>query len=403
MSYYQSIVLSISKRFGVILLVLLISNQYALSQFIYYEDSDSTDWSLIYQMAESARELRDSLQGLGYTAETFTIHPVAGKKWMAIDGRLDVFEWRNDYWQNLYNGTYHGYNYNSEIFTYNGKLFSYRGYGFWREHGEIIEFLPEKGGWEIIPESKALPFGIGYLIDSTFFIHAENCFEVQLIQQKVTPVSCQYSIHNKVPHGREYNFEDYILITSILEDGSQYPLIEKASGVVYLSRRQPFKELRDLRRLNSLIHIKGNQMTILFPDSSTVSYEVKDELQYYTQESNVTKERWTWYWWAAFALIIFFFAAAIIRFFRMPKVQSEVDHFNAFKDYSGRLIDSDELDKILGIDEIIVYETRKYKRASLIHELNGLSQSQFGQELILREKNPKDRRFYLYRIQSVAN
>ncbi|MBK7345350.1 MAG: hypothetical protein IPJ06_20975 [Saprospiraceae bacterium] len=143
-----------------------------------------------------------------------------------------------------------------------------------------------------------------------------------MIQQKVTPVSCQYSIHDEVPHGREYNFEDFILIASILEDGSQYPLIEKGSGVVYLSRRQPFKELRDLRRLNSLIHIKGNQMTILFPDSSTVSYEVEDELQYYTQESNVTKERRTWYWWAAIALQnLFFFCMGFGTIFEGQKVQ----------------------------------------------------------------------------------
>ncbi|MBK7344276.1 MAG: hypothetical protein IPJ06_15000 [Saprospiraceae bacterium] len=241
---YQSIVLSIGKRLGVILLVLLISNQYALSQFIYYDDSDSTDWGIIDQMVESARQMRDSLQDLGYTAETFTIHSVAGKKWMSIDGRLDVLEWRDNHWYNLYKGTYHGYNYNSEIFTFNGKLFAFRGYGFWREHGEVIEFLPAKGEWEIIPESKVLPFGIGYLMDSTYLIHADNCYEVSLIQQKVTPVSCQYSIHDEVPHGREYNFEDFILIASILEDGSHYPLIDKSSGFVYLSRRQPFKDLR---------------------------------------------------------------------------------------------------------------------------------------------------------------
>lgn len=115
------------------------------------------------------------------------------------------------------------------------------------------------------------------------------------------------------------NFEDFILIASILEDGSQYPLIEKGSGVVYLSRRQPFKELRDLKRLNSLIHIKGNQMTILFLTHPLD--EVEDELQYYTQESNVTKERRTWYWWAAIALIIFSSPLQFDRIFEGQKVQ----------------------------------------------------------------------------------
>lgn len=401
--FFLQIEISKYCRYLTILLVIFLSKQSAYSQFIYYDQSDSTDWSMVDQMVESGRGVRDSLQDLGYTAEMFFIHEVVGNWWMTIDGRFDVFEWQEGKWINLYNGTYHGYNYKSQKFIYKGKLFSYKGYGFWREHGEIIEFLPDKSGWEIIPDSKNIPYGIGYIIDSLFYIHSNNCYEVSLQKQRVKSVPCIYSIREQIPHGREYVFDDYVMIASRLDDGTQFPLIEKNTGNVYLSHRQPFKGIRDPRTTNALIHIKGNQLTILFPDSSSIQYNVEDELKYYLQEPNEAGLAMSRYWWVLIGVSILFFGTIILRSFKKPTVQSEVTRLTPFKDYSGRLIDSDELDKILGIDEITVYETRKHKRASLIRELNSLSKYEYGHELILREKNPEDKRFYLYRIQSLDN
>lgn len=383
------------------LLILFIFTQLANSQFIYYDLSDSTDWSNIKLMVDSGRDIRDSFQGLGYPTQTFFIHHVEDKIWMSVDGRFDVFEWQSDKWVNLYKGTYHGYNYKSQKFTYGGRLFSYKGYGFWREHGEIIEFLPEKAGWEIIPESKDLPYGIGYVIDSSFYIHSSNCFKVDLLEQNVESVPCEYTIRDKIPHGREYIFDDYILVASILEDGTQFPLIEKNSGTVYLSHRQPFNGIRDPRMTDALIHIKDNQMTIVFQDNDTLTYSTNSELKYYVKESGFGGQTPFWIWWVLF---IFIFATLIFLFYRYypRRHHSDVEILSAFKGYEGQLIDSDTLDAILGIEDIVVYETRKHRRASLIKEINALSEFQYGQDLILREKNPMDKRFYLYRIRSLG-
>lgn len=387
------------RRYINITLVLLSFAHSAHSQFIYYDQSDSTDWRLVDEMIESGRELQDSLKALGYTAEGFFINEVSGKKWMSVDGRFDVFEWSDGKWINLYNGTFHGYNYKSQKFTFGGKLFSYKGYGFWRDHGEIIEFLPEKGEWEIIPDSKELPYGVGYIVDSSFYIYSSDCYRVNLLEQSVQSVSCKYSIRDQIPHGREYVFDDYIMIASRLDDGSQFPLIEKNSGNVYISYRQPFKGIRDPRATNALIHIKGNQMTIIFQDTSSVVYNVEEELQYYVQQTDAGVSVLERYWKIIIGLSILLIGIVLLRSSKRKAVHSDLIRLLPFKDYSGSLIDSDELDKILGIDEIKVYETRKHKRASFIQELNSLSVHEFGHELILRERNPDDKRFYLYRIQ----
>lgn len=374
----------------------------ARAQFIYYDRSPATDWDEINRLVASARDLQDSLQGLGYVAEGFFIHEISGEKWMTIDGRFDVYEWQSDQWKNLYEGTYHGYNYMSHKFVYDEKLFSYKGYGYWREHGEIIEFLPAKGGWEIIPDSRDLPYGVGYMVDSLFYIHSDACYNVHLIDQTVKNIPCVYSIRDEIPTGRAYIFEDYTLIASVLDDGTHYPLIEKHSGEVYLSRRQPFNGLREPSTVDAIIHMKGNQMTIVYPDSSSVQYNVDEELKYYIKEANKAGQlKESWHWWVIICVCILIFGIIIYRFFKKPAIQSNSTRLLPFKDYGGKLIDSDELDKILGIDDVTVYETRKYKRASLIRELNSLSKYQFDHELILREKNPKDKRFYLYRIRSL--
>lgn len=392
----------IIRNYLVFLLFCLVIHSSAFSQFTYYDHSNTTNWEMINQMVESGRHIKDSLQESGYTAESFSIFEIGDQKWMTIDGRFDVFQWEKGKWKNIYKGNHHGYNYNSQKFLFDNKLFSYRGYGFWKHHGEIVEFLPLKGSWEIIPETMSLPFGIGYVQDSTFYIHAGDCFHLDLKNdQGIQSASCHFTIRNELPYGKVYNFQDYILVASILEDGAQFPLIKKETGEVFLSHKQPFKDIRDNRTVNSLIHIKGNEMTIVFPDSSSVEYDIENELQYYFQEPNEAKKPFPWYWWVLIFVSVSLLSFAVIRHLRKPEVSSESDRLLPLKKHAGRLIDSDELDKILGVDEIPVYETRKYKRASLIQELNALSKIQSGHEIILREKNPEDKRFYLYRIQSI--
>jgi hypothetical protein len=368
----------------------------SFSQVIYYDTSDSTDWKSIAVMTQSTREIRDSLQTAGYSAKKFIIHEIAGKKWMTIDGRFDVFEWNNDHWVNLYKGTYHGYNFLSQKFTIGGKLFSYRGYGFWRAHGEIIEFLPEEGSWEIMPESVDLPVGVGYVKDSVFHIVSDQCFDADVSQQKVKAVPCLFHIPELSFEWQEYNFRDYLLL-----HGKMNPLINKQNGDVYLSRGSPFKSLlHDWTITDALIHLKDNDITIVFADNDTVRYNANNELQHYMKQSEDKKQTSFWLWTPLFVLIMAIVIFLIYRFYPR-RHHSDAEILSAFKGYEGQLLDSDTLDAILGIEDIIVYETRKHRRASLIKEINLLSDSLYGKNLIERERNPNDKRFFLYRIKEL--
>lgn len=67
------------------------------------------------------------------------------------------------------------------------------------------------------------------------------------------------------------------------------------------------------------------------------------------------------------------------------------------------VLDTNELDELLGISELESLETRRSHRARLIRQCNAWSESQTGKSLIFRKKDPTDRRRILYAIRIGQN
>lgn len=68
--------------------------------------------------------------------------------------------------------------------------------------------------------------------------------------------------------------------------------------------------------------------------------------------------------------------------------------------YSGQQLTSEVLDQLLGLDRLENYDFKRMKRSRLIKEINKRYLSFAGKELVLRHKNPDDRRFTYYKIQA---
>lgn len=370
-------------------------------QFVFVDNFDQENPENIDRFITAARGIKDSLITLGVFPERFDLFEIGNDLYMTADGRFDVFQWKDSSWVNVYKGSYHGYNFNSQKFTYKNKLFSYRGYGFWREHGEIIEFLFEKGEWQMTLGTNQLPFGFGYMRDTVFSVYGSSCYTVDLIRQSVSKSHCSFDLGEEVPKGQVYNFKNYLLINSRLMDGSHNPIIDKRDGKVYLSRRQPFSELMNDQIKNALIHIHGDAMDIFFPNGEKVQYTVDDELRYYLLKSPETQKVNRW----VYLMIIPVLLGLILlyRFKKSPQVnESEQDQLLLkFSNYTNTTIDADTLDRILEIDNISVYETKRYKRALLVRKINTISKSKHGNAFIVRKRDPSDKRFFLYQIQDL--
>lgn len=371
-----------------------------LGQFIFYDHEKKIGRNELQSMYESGRLLQDSLKRLGYTAETFEILEVGDDIYLTIDSRFDVFKWSDHRWINLYTGTFHGYNHNSQKLAFDGRLFSYRGYGYWRNHGELIEFLPKKGEWEIISATKELPFGFGVLKDSLFIIQSDDCYSVNLYSQQVNRIRCDGWNLDEIPSGHVFNFSDYTLIASTLINGEQYPLIDKYSNHVYTSTRNPFHHLRENASNSSLLYICGNQIDITLQNQIQFQHAVSEELQYYTL-SDDTSAIINQIWIPIVIALVFMLYTFKRNSTRKWDNDQNSSLFESLTALENKVLDSDTIDNVLGINSIVVNETRRHRRAALIKEINTVSKSKYGAPLIVRKKNPRDKRFYLYHIKTI--
>jgi hypothetical protein len=68
--------------------------------------------------------------------------------------------------------------------------------------------------------------------------------------------------------------------------------------------------------------------------------------------------------------------------------------------YSGKLLNTESLDKILEIDNLENFDSKRIKRSRLITEINKQYLETHQKELITRGKNPEDRRYVYYQIQA---
>jgi hypothetical protein len=68
--------------------------------------------------------------------------------------------------------------------------------------------------------------------------------------------------------------------------------------------------------------------------------------------------------------------------------------------YSGKLLSTETLDQLLGINDQVNFDSRRMKRARLINDINEHYLAQTGRELIVREKKAEDKRYVYYKIQA---
>ena len=66
--------------------------------------------------------------------------------------------------------------------------------------------------------------------------------------------------------------------------------------------------------------------------------------------------------------------------------------------YDGQKLSTEEFDRVLGIDEITNFDSKRIKRARLIKGINLKYEEEQGRFLISRIKNPEDKRFVFYKI-----
>ncbi len=212
--------------------------------------------------------------------------------------------------------------------------------------------------------------------------------------------------------------QDYLLLsTTSGKDNLGWNVLEKESGKMFyfLSRNADMAHSPALEVIGNVLYYKserGETKTLdldFIKSKSVVVGEVR------VLEAGILPSGLSWN--PIYLLIPFLFVGGILWVMvvrRAKKAKLEVANSEAVKPvptinfepislllpYSGQQLTSEVLDQLLGLDRLENYDFKRMKRSRLIKEINKRYLTFAGKELVLRHKNPDDRRFTYYKIQA---
>lgn len=382
------------------------------SQIIFTDQKPFENYSTLTKLYKDALFLQDSFLKLDFPVHTLEILETSDSKYLLIDGRLSLYQWIDNKWVNKSKSIYHGYNFRSKKFTFEGIVHCYGGYGFWREHGDLIFFDPSRGEWE----SKVLAYisdvgnNVSFITDSILNVinpisrnqhvdqneKREGLYQINLRTHQINVKPLDQKL-------KALKFATRIETENLyMPSHNPLQLIHKKNLTYKMSDLTYLKELYKYNH-HDLYIIKGDTLLILNRnlDLPFVAYNLLDIFNELPTEARsiFLNSRSSLPFVAAISVFMILGAwifmrkrNAIKRFeFTHPIISKLLQH-------SGGKLSQEELDKIFEIETIHSPDTLKSRRSNLFKEINSQYSSKTGKELIIRIPDPLDKRKYLYHI-----
>ena len=344
--------------------------------------------------------------------------------------RLNVWKWQDTGWINLYQYSNKGLCI-SDVYLQDGKILGFTSEGFWTANSDIYTFDEQAGSWElynvknsVIEFMSAVNFRLGNdtlisLINKTYdrgeatMLSSESSFGIDLKTNKWFEVKISYDLQvfNKFsPHFTvdfEHTFHAY--------SRSFHLIVDKKKGEVFYEKLNSFHIPRpDFYFTNySTAFIQHEDKEMEFIDAvskeavlvGTLTYKALSDIPKNNKfQSNVADSS---FYWRTLILILFVLVIGIVfglyfKFFKRKinkwrKAPSAI--LKKVMAYSGENFKSDELDDLFQIKYDLNYDTRRVRRSRIIRDLNMEYQKLEGKDIIMRQKDPKDKRYIIFRIE----
>ncbi|MDQ3143176.1 MAG: hypothetical protein M3Q56_13115 [Bacteroidota bacterium] len=333
-------------------------------------------------------------------------------KYLLVDGRLDLFEWQGTRWVNISKSKSHGFNFRSKKFLFHGVVYNFGGYGFWKEHGGLIYFDKDREEWEtsILHYDADIGNNVSFLTDSILYVfnpisrnqtinsteEREGLFEINLVSHEVR-------IREIDPILKSLKFATRIETKNFFMPAhNPLQLIDKNSFQYKISDLTLLEALYHYD-VHSLYWIRNDSLTIQFHDEykTPITYDLnKIYRELPIKEKPVLKSGLSRL--SISCIILFLLIGSVWGYWKWTS-NRKTDAFISplipkLLEYSGQMLNQEDLDKILGIDTIFSADTLKSRRATLYKDLNQEYMSKMGKELIIRTPHPMDKRRYLYQV-----
>ncbi|MEY3050361.1 MAG: hypothetical protein RLY31_146 [Bacteroidota bacterium] len=378
----------------------------ATGHIVYKDTGQLSSPDTLMSMYRQALDIRKAYQAEGKNILRYDILEVGTDKYLLPNGMLDVFRWEGGKWVNQYTGHSHGYNYGSTKFVFDNRIFSYGGYGFWRMHGDLIEFMPDSKEWELLPFSKDLPCGIAYLTDFGIRVIGRSPnFEIDIRKGVVRELGDRFLSTERYLNFHNLPFENY----TYLPVGHPRLLVDNRTGALYQSDQQRliYFGKYDIDTDILLQHIVGDFVFVYHEEDSLIfSTSIEAELPFFTRIDLPSPYRRIWFAGLSAGVILAGAAAMVWIRRRKPPVPAsdwptqyeDNEIINTLLGKVGQTLSQEELDMVLGITTIGSAENKRYRRSTLIKDINLQCKVSFGRELIRRLRDQKDGRQFVYEI-----
>ena len=337
-----------------------------------------------------------------------------------------------------------GYTCGSSLFLKEGNYYLLGGKGFWTNHIDLLRFDSPAGSWEFTQtKNQALdyfPIGVFQTESGITALFGDYTnpripriekefqgFFLDWKQKKWLPIKFEtrgLDLSEIVTNNPSYFLEtqDYGLLVS----NTQLPnlgwniwvLIEKASGKLFLyegpksndAMNSPYREVLG----NKIVYFdydegsntEGKEVTIDLEEIWKNSKEI-GKINY--QERPIKQGSFSEKYLIPLLIsgfILLLLALGGWRYAKLHKKRAKVaveetDDTSLVAKllaYDGQKLSTEEFDRVLGIDEITNFDSKRIKRARLIKGINLKYEEEQGRFLISRIKNPEDKRFVFYKI-----
>jgi len=374
----------------------------AEGQIVYYAGMDTDTSEIIHEVYPRCLELREEYRAENLEIRRFDLMHHKDRLLLLPSGTLDVFEWRGGEWVNLYSRRHNGYNYGSKNFVVEDRLFSYGGYGFWHSHGQIIEFDFELGNWEILPFSRDLPACLATIEAQQLKLLCKNKIitidlsEESLVHQPIHYAEFEY-MEEEVTNIKTIDSGRYFcspIRPQFIYDKSEDKFLYSERGDIFFYSRHSFSSDNLAMITDTEIRVYDSSLKLRGIDN------IEDNLDKFTYIRQATRPAFLY----ILCILLIVMGLLGIIYARMKKhktgLKENIYSWEFLEQKKGQLITQEELDRILGLEGVSQNETLRYRRAKIINEINEHYKVIRGELMIKREKDPADKRRFLYRIRA---
>ncbi len=361
----------------------------------------------------------------------YIVYELGEKRYVQVRCTFDLYEIQGEQIVNKYLYFNRGYTCGGNSFVRDSTHYMLGGHGFWTHHIDLLAFDELHGSWELVT-TKGQPTDY---FSSLVFQNSKGVFALfgeEFNQRKGLDVKNQqgYFLDWKTKEWKELEVQiEGLDLMDLIQKGGLYfiqtqdyafwastnglrnigwNLIEKETGKIF------FFDAKNIDMgIGAYLEVVGNVLTYPAPSGQLKTLDLDEIRKKSTEVGSIrVKEtasfgvNYTWGYLLFFTLVAF---GWVIVKKGLPKKKIEADQaplptkrrpLELLLPYSGQLLSTEALDKLLGIDSQANFDSRRMKRARLINDLNEQYLAQEGKELIVREKKGEDKRYVYYKIQA---